>query len=267
MTLQQRAFVVVGLGLVFVVPVVTLHAALRLTTAGDLPTSSLDPGFLALVALSALALWPCLGALAALSHWRKTAQLFAPVARQASPVTHFGVSYRRINSPGIVLFTAGWRRPAIYVTSGAESAMSPEMFRAALLHEEAHLRAHDSRWRPLLSALGQSFRPIQALRAYTAGLVAASEFAADDEAIRLGAERSALFDAVVLSCPMGSSHPALAGGNLAERLAHLADPAQPSTSNPSRSGPAALLTWAVGAPLLAHGLLAAGFLCHAHFVA
>lgn len=159
------------------------------------------------------------------------------ITRKSEPFHLDGMQYRRIPSDAVVLFTAGVLRPTIFVSSGAERTLGAAGLRAALLHEEAHLRGQDVAWRLLLRAIGRSFAFIPRIRQVVEVETLRTECAADDYAIRHGARRLDLFDAIVSASTHAPSPltASLTGGDTEFRLARLVHPDIPLPGLPTRA--------------------------------
>ncbi|MFN0145628.1 MAG: hypothetical protein ACKVT1_03895 [Dehalococcoidia bacterium] len=137
--------------------------------------------------------------------------------------------YRRLPSDGVSVFTAGLFRPVTFVTTGAAAVLGPARLRAALLHEEAHKRRQDLRWRLLLQAVGSGFSFIPVVSELVEAEALCAECHADESAIRSGAGRLDLFEAIVAAATSRSVPLAvgLTDTNVEFRLMRLVDPALP----------------------------------------
>ncbi len=103
----------------------------------------------------------------------------------------------------------------------------PEQVRAvpwAILHESAHQRRHDVLWRIALAALEAALHPLPAGRRLAANIALEWELAADREAIRAGARREHLFEALVAASipPSPGAGVALSSVGTMQRLEVLA---------------------------------------------
>lgn len=165
----------------------------------------------------------------------------------------------------LLIFTAGLVRPNIFVSTGAIKALTTQQLEAALLHEEAHIAAHDTRWRTGLSVLAIAYTFIPRLRSSILALQNDAEIRADRRAVACGASRLALFDALVtVGSPRQGHDPSATGfsdGALESRLLNLAGSAQEfSAPQPGLFG------WSVvgmaALPAAAHLLLAYAVICH-----
>jgi hypothetical protein len=174
---------------------------------------------------------------------------------------HFeGIDFVRVAGSGVTFFTAGFRRPTIYVTAGAESLLTPGQFYAALLHERAHAEQHDVRWLALVTALERALAFVPWSKRTFALLRLLVERRADERALSAGASRSDLFEAIVIA-----SGPAVVGGaalseiGTLQRLHWLAEPWHERIDE-TRSA-AVLLASLMTPAALAHVLLWIGVFC------
>lgn len=158
------------------------------------------------------------------------------ITSKSEEVHLHGFEYRRIPSDAVVLFTAGILKPAIFVSTEAERTLGDARLRAALLHEEAHLRSQDVVWRLLLRAIGRSFAFIPQIRQVVEFETLRTECAADDYAIDHGARRLDLFEAIV-SASKHAANPlaaGLTGSDTEFRLARMVHPEIPLPGRPTR---------------------------------
>lgn len=173
-----------------------------------------------------------------------------------------GIDYLLLDAPPVVFFTAGIIRPRIYATTGAAAGLSPGAFHAGLLHERAHQRNRDVAWRALLAAIERAFAPFSSVRESVRSLALECEFAADREALRGGARKADLFDAMVAAARGATESPAvgLAGSGTLQRLTVLADPLAVQPSSDVRA-----LVAAIGAlgtlPFVVHAFFWLGAVC------
>jgi hypothetical protein len=255
--------VLLALGAVLAVPFTTAHALLLyrlLYHIGHHGQPLTDPSLLVAAAVSVVSGLPALGAALAFLDWARASRALRHVISRASLRTFAGVDYRLIEGDRVALFTSGFWRPRVYVTTAAVESMSPEVQHAALLHEQAHLRAADTRWRLALALLEGAFLGLPPVRRHLDALVLQSEVAADRRALAMGAGRRPLFDAVVMAASSRGPVAALTGGCVVPRLEQLADPGAAAAPVP-RSGLVAVSAWALAVPVLSHTLLLAGGLC------
>lgn len=99
---------------------------------------------------------------------------------------------RCVAAPGPVLFTTGAWRPAVVVSTGALARLDPEIRRAALAHELAHVARHDLLlgWAVMLARALLLFNPVTQVVARAA--VLEMERRADDLAARATGAPAAL---------------------------------------------------------------------------
>jgi hypothetical protein len=184
--------------------------------------------------------------------------------RNSEPARMAEVHYRVLRSDAVVVFTTGLFRPVTFVSSGAERTMRSAELRAALLHEEAHQRSRDVLWRLLLGAVGGGFSFLPRIRDVVDTERLRTECAADDHAIRSGARRVDLFEAIVTasSPPANLLSAGLTDAKAEFRLWRLVHPETPLPSPPTMSFVA--LTAVVALPaLLAHVMvIVAAFASH-----
>ena len=135
------------------------------------------------------------------------------------------------------------------------------MLRAALLHERAHVAANETRWRFMVVALQRAFPGVSPVRLFCQRLIAMSELAADEQALRDGAAAGALFDALLAGSHSAASETSLGGGDVMIRLDHIVAPGLRDVPR-SNGGMVAVAGWATGLPLLAHVLVVGGLVCH-----
>lgn len=263
MTRVDRCLLLGLLAALFGVPVLTLHAfAAHLGGAVSVRGPGDDPGLLNILALNGAAFVPGLLAVSALVRWWKGAMAVSALRGAGRRATEDGIHFTVVPLGRPLVFVAGWRRPAIVVSEAAVERMTPAMLRAALLHEDAHRRAGDHRWRAGVAMVRSAFGFLPGVGTLADAVVLRSEFAADREALAQGAGRRPLFEAVVLCADAGLAAPALSGGAVEARLARIADPAAKATENLPGLPLAAAGAWAMGLPVAAHVLLFAGILCH-----
>lgn len=206
-------------------------------------------------ALALVSVFPATGFIMSILRAVRGAKNLRMITRKSEHLHLDGMQYRRIQSDAVVLFTAGIVRPAIFVSTGAERTLGCAGLRAALLHEEAHLRSQDVLWRLLLLAIRRSFAFVPQIQQMVEVETLRTECAADDYAIGHGASRLDLFDAIV-SASRGSASPLTAGLTGADtefRLARLVRPEIPLPGRPTRGLLA--LAAAVAAPAVAAHLI------------
>lgn len=263
MNRAERSLAALLLAAVFGVPAFTLHAFVtHLAEANSFGSLLRDPGLLGISALGALSLAPAaLAGAVAVRRWRAETAL-GEVRAAGQSNERWGMHFTVVPSRELIVCLAGWRAPAILVSTGALERMTPDMLQAALLHEEAHRRAADHRWRLVVTMLGAAFGLIPGAGRLMATMVLRSELAADNRALACGAGQRDLFEAIILCADPGLALPALGGAQIEVRLTRIADPAASLDAALPRLPLAGLSAWVVGLPLVAHALLVAGILCH-----
>lgn len=243
-------------------PVTTGHALLlHLESMHEAPILFVaDPVALGLVALSALATVP-LARMASASWSCRRARRAVRRLEDIGRARQFeGVRYLELPSDEVLLFTAG-ARPTIYATAGAARSLPPGPFRAALLHEETHVRMRDVRSLTLLSVAEHGWRIIPGVADLFASLRLGIERRADQGALARGASPADLFDAIVAASSSGPAAVAgLSNAGVEPRLRWLADGQEAAPPVPKRSI-ATLVAASVASPALAHALLWIGVLC------
>ena len=264
MTRWDRFLVAAALCAVVVAPLVTVHALsvhVRSMDAGRSASSLLDWGLLGLGVIAIAAIFPIAAATGGLLRSSLAAAALRQLSAGARHASFEDMPYRRVDSSEFAVFTAGLRRPTVYVTAGAEEALTGEMLRAALLHERAHVAANETRWRFLVVALERAFPGVSPVRRFCQRLIAMSELAADEQALRDGAAAGALFDALLAGSHSAASETSLGGGDVMIRLEHIVAPGLRDVPR-SNGGMVAVAGWAMGLPLLAHVLVLGGLVCH-----
>lgn len=133
--------------------------------------------------------------------------------------------------------TAGIVHPVVFVTSGALVALEHGQLKAGLLHEQAHQRGRDVFWNLMLAAVGRGFAFLPRTSRMVEALMLRSECGADDYALRGGARRTDLFDAIAAASgePVNLVSVGLSSTNARLRLVRLVNaetrlPGQPTTA-------------------------------------
>lgn len=213
-------------------PVAAFHPVVMHLSAAGLSNLSIElghpvvSGFLAIAVVSLL---PAAGfGLAILRAARGVAHL-RELTRNSERAHLDGIPYRVLPADAVLVFTAGLLRPITFVSTGAERALGPARLRAALLHEQAHQRGQDVLWRLLLKAVGHGFAFVPWIKNVVETETLHTECEADNYAIRSGARRLDLFDAIVAaSAPAGRPLTAgLTDSNVELRLLRLVHPETP----------------------------------------
>lgn len=242
-------------------PITTGHALfLHVDSMQAAPLSLIaDPVALGLVALSAAAAVPLARMASAVWLSRDARRALRRLRDLGQPGRLEGVSYVELPSDDVLLFKTG-ARPTIYATAGAVRRLPPGPFRAALLHEEAHIRMHDVRSLTLLSVAEHGWRVVPGVVELFGSLRLGIERRADEAALARGASRTDLFDAIVTASSARGHVAGLSNVGVEARLRWLAEGYQASPMVPRR-GVATLIATSVASPALAHGLLWIGVLC------
>jgi len=147
---------------------------------------------------------------------------------------------------------AGPARPRIYISSAAESTLSPDGLHAALLHERAHCERGDLLRRQFFHGVERAFGRLPGVRASIDAQLLRSERHADEAALAAGADRRALFDAIVAAAsggPIGAAP--LSSGAVLPRLEALAGVPE-STQDTEWRALLAIAGWLVLPPLAGH---------------
>ncbi len=248
-----------------VAPVAALHPALSHLSAAGFARLSLElthPMTLGFLALALVSILPAAGFALAIGRGIRGMAYVRTLTRNSLPVREGALRYRILPADTISVFTAGIFRPVTFVTAGAERALGERELRAALLHEAAHRRRRDVFWRLLLQAVGQALAFVPWVRRLVDQEALRSECAADEYAVRGGASRLALFEAIV-AASAAPSNPLAVGLTSADvefRLMRLVDPALPLPGRPTRAF--AALTAAVAVPAVAaHAVTLAASVC------
>lgn len=263
MTLLTQASVLAAFVSVGLLPLLTGHALLHETPhvhADGLARALEHPDFVILLALTVAATAPLARMGGSLRRWLAASRRLRAITADGSPRRFRGIDYERVPGNEIAFFTAGFRHPTIYVSSGAESLLGPGAFHAALLHERAHAEQRDVRWLVLIAALEGALGFVPWSRQTFATLQLLVERHADERALAAGASRFDLFEAIVLASnapPSGAA--GLSAAGTLQRLRWLAEPAagQPDGTRIA----AALFTTLMAPPAVAHLVLWGGLLC------
>ena len=271
MSLGSR-LALVALALVLVVaPGAEFHPVVRhLYAAGlsNLSAELMHPAVLVFMAIALVSVLPAAGFAVAVVRAARGAAHLRAVTNVSRPARMDEFGYRLLPSDAVVVFTAGLFRPTTFVSAGAERALGHAGLRAALLHEQAHERSQDVLWRLLLQAVGRGFAFLPWIRQVVEAETLRTECEADDYAIRCGARRCDLFEAVVAaSAPPASPVAAgLSDANVELRLLRLVHPDTPLPGRPTMSFIA--LTAAVALPaVVGHVLAIATAVGASHLVA
>ena len=232
-------------------PAVALHpAATHLYAAGlaNLGIELSHPqvfGFFALALMSSL---PAAGFLASLTRTACGIGSLRALSQNSHDACLDDIHYRLLPSDAVLVFTAGLVRPTIFVSAGAQRSLTRAELRAALLHEQAHQRGEDIIWRLLLRGVGGALAFAPRIGEVVEAEILRTECEADEYAIRGGARRRDLFEAIVATAtpPCSLFVAGLTGANLELRLMRLVEPGIPLPGRPIRSF--VVLTAAVALP-------------------
>lgn len=266
MSAEWKLVILAGISAILAVPLLTVHATIEhLLQAETVGLPPGDPGLAFLLLLSVGSLVPLALAGASLPQVVHSIRVIS-----ALTVTGELRCLRRstilvLPTEELLIFTAGLVHPRIFVSTGVIATLTPRQMEAALLHEEAHIAAHDTRWRTALSILARAYIFLPRLRNAILSLQNDAEMRADERAVACGASRLALFDALVTVGAIREAHAASAtrfnDGALESRLLNIAGSAQDS-STPTPW----LFGWSLAGmatlPVAAHVLLAYAVICH-----
>lgn len=246
-----------------VVPFVTVHALLlHFTDMGHNRVGAWvgDPGLLGVVALTALSTVSTVAVVLALVHWGSDAARLGRLHRYAIRAELFGHEVFAIPGDEILLFAAGAFHGRVFVSEGAVRALPESSLRAALLHERAHIERRDVAWRSSLAVVDRAFGRLPGVRSSVHALALRAECDADRRAIAMGADRQALFDAIVMAAAAPRASAALSGVAVLPRLELIANPGARQPRIPI-AGPAVIAAWLLAPPLLAHAAIVVGAVC------
>ena len=261
---SRLALVTLVLALVLA-PLLTLHPAfahLYEAGVGGLRREASHPQIIAFSALTALSVFPPITFVMFLINAARCNDELRLLRNSSWPTRLDELHYRVFPSPAITLFTAGAFRPVVLVSSEAERALSTAELRAALLHELAHRQNRDVLWGLILRAVGRAFAflPHADRLVHRASLYA--ECQADEFALRRGARRTDLFEAIAASstAPTRLASPGIADTAVELRLVRLVHPETPIPGQPTRGFVA--LTAAIALPaILAHVIAVVAAAC------
>lgn len=195
----------VGVQAVIVLASLTLSCALaldqRATCAGAGPAAmacAAGPGGAALFVLLWALTLAILGtlALAVTRHAHRHRRVVRALNRIATPAVLHGhevALVEGIAAPAV----AGLLRPKIYCPADLADRLSEAELRAVLLHERSHVRSHDPARLAVLAGLTSLLPHWDPVRSVIEQQIAAVEIAADEAALRGGAERRELAAALL----------------------------------------------------------------------
>ena len=265
MNVATRAVLLATLVTIGLLPLLTGHALLQETphVQAGTPASGFEhPDVVLLLLLTVAAFIPLLRMTGAMRRSLRASRRLQTVASGGSQRSFRGIDYVRVPDSEITLFTAGFRRPKIYASAGAESLMAPGPFHAALLHESAHAARHDVRWLALVAGLERALAFAPWSKRTFAVLRLLVERRADEHALSAGASRFDLFDAlVVASASSMAGTAALSEVDTLQRLRWIAESRQHCIDETRTAG--VLLATLLAPPAAAHLLLWIGVFCAA----
>lgn len=225
-----------------------------------------DAGATTVVMLILVAALPLLLLLRAARRWREGHARLLAILSPGDLQDGHGVQYKRIAGREVMFCTAGLLRPTIFATAGAERRLPPGPFRAALLHEQAHLRHRDTLWLALISVLERAFSLLPWSTETFRMIRFQIERTADNDALAAGATRADLFEAIVAASAPATGA-ALSEVGVLQRLRWLAGAEPPTLRWGNRIN--ALLGSLAVPPAIAHALLWTEIVCAScftHFV-
>lgn len=265
MSVASRVALVALAVTLLLAPLVTLHPAVsHLYEAGlaNLSVEASHPQVIVLLALTAVSALPAAGFLVSLATAARSQDGFHALLNGSDPATLEGLQYRVVPSEAVLLFTAGLFRPVVFVSSEATHTLSTAELHAALLHERAHQRNRDVLWRLLLRAVGRAFGFLPQTRRLVQAAALRAECEADEYAIRRGARRTDLFEAIAAAspAPAGLASAGIADADVELRLVRLVHPDTPIPAQPTRGLLALTATIAVPA-ILAHVIAVVAAVC------
>lgn len=263
MTRGARAVLVVSLAGVFLLPVATVHTLTPLLAHRDehgveMVVAHPDIALLAFIAL--VSTLPALGVVRLLVRQTTVLRRLGTQFAGEEVISRHGIRFVRVHDSAIAIFTAGIHRPVIYVTSGAERLLAPQALQAALFHERAHVVRGDVRWLAVVAAVEHALGVLPWVRNACDAFRLAVERRADEDALRAGASRLHLFDAITGAASQPVMGAGLSAVGVEQRLRWLAD--RDDTAGPNLAQPAtAVLASVIALPTTAHLLVWLGALC------
>ncbi|MBN9492602.1 M56 family metallopeptidase [bacterium] len=250
-------------------PLLTLHPAVtHLYEAGfaNLSVEASHPQVIVFLALTAASALPAAGFLLSLAAATRSREELRSLIEGSEPACLGGIHYRIFSSDVVVMFTAGPFRPIVFVSSEAVRTLSSPELHAALLHERAHQRNGDVLWGLLLRAVGKAFAFLPQTSRMVQMAALRAECEADEYAIRGGARRSDLFEAIAAASPPPAKpvSAAISDANVELRLVRLVHPGTPLPGHPTR-GFLALAATVVVPAVLAHVVAIVAAVCTTSF--
>lgn len=261
MSIRARATTTVAVLSGVVLPLATVHALLPgvASASGSAVHVGLHLDLVSLVVLAMVSLLPLAGLGRGAIRWIVAQRRLRQLTSRGIPQMSGGVRYVSVPGEQVALFVAGLRRPVIYATAGAERTLNAGAWRAALLHERAHISRHDVRWLALVALAEAAVGRFPGARRLFGSLRIEMEWRADKAALIAGARREDLFEAIVGAAGVTANGAALSGAGTAERLAWLAQPETPPLVCGRQAAP--VFAGLFGLPILAHALVWLGILC------
>lgn len=266
---SRLALATLVLALLFA-PLLTLHpvfAHLYEAGIGGLGAEAAHPQVIALSALTAISVLPATAFVIFLIKAARCNDELQLLLNSSRPTRLGELRYRVFPSESVSVFTAGAFRPVVFVSSAAERALCTAELRAGLLHEVAHQRNRDVLWGVILRAVGRAF----AFLPHAEGLVQRAslhaECQADEFALRGGARRTDLFEAIAASSatPTRVASAGIGDAAVELRLVRLVHPETPIPAQPTRGFVA--LTAAIALPaILAHVIAIVAAACTLNLV-
>ena len=246
-------------------PVAVLHpVATHLSAAGfsNLSVEIAHPYVFGLAALALASALPAAAFLLSIVSAIRGVRGVRTLMENSQPAHLLHLQYRLFPSEDVVVFSAGLLRPVTFVSAGAASSLGSAELRAALLHEQSHQRARDIVWRLILQAVSRGFGFVPWIGQVVETETLRTECAADEYAIRSGARRRDLFEAIV-AASAAAPGPLMAGltdANVELRLLRLVDPETPLPGASTRTF-LALAALIALVPVVAHGFALAAAAC------
>ncbi len=249
-------------------PVATLHPAVTHLYAAGLSNLSFEfshPRVFGFVTLALISALPAVGFLLSLLRTARGYDDLRSLRQRSAPARLGGIHYRVVPSDAVVIFTAGLLRPTVFVSQGAERSLRAAELRAALLHERAHQLNRDILWRLLLRAVGRAFAFLPWVARAVEVEALRTECEADEYAIRHGARRRELFEAIAAAAapPVRPIAAGITGANAEFRLTRLVHPETALPGQPTRGFLALALAVALPA-VVAHIIAVATAITTSH---
>lgn len=263
MTTGARAVVVTAAGSVVLLPFATAHTLAPLLLSHPpahwMSAPIAHPAIGLIFLLTLLSAAPAIAAVRLVCRHRRLQRRIERIHASGQVRQYKGIEYTAIPGEAVAFFTAGLRRPTIFATEAASSLL-PTAFHAALLHEHAHARGHDTFWLALVAFLDASFGWLPWVRSACRTFRLCAERSADECALNDGASREGLFDAIVSAAGAGSPGAALSEAGVTQRLQWLCEP-ETARSPSLTSSFTTLLGSILLLPAFTHLLVWVGLVC------